>query len=154
MKKTLSTLIILLIVLVSRGQETCKPDNYFYAGGGIGASDKNFLVNVKLGYNTTILGIEGSVIAHADNRNAALLNGQLLKSFYTGNTRLTLLAGLSYHITTFDKVGGTKTLPIVGMEWGKIMNYHDAVIYVRGQVSGDNFCLMVGMEGIFKSNKN
>lgn len=154
MKKTLTTLILSLIVLVTYSQDECKPDNYFYLGAGAGFSDKNVLVNLKAGYNTTVIGVEGSMIAHCDNRNAALLNGQLLKSFYNSNTRLTILAGLSYHITTFDKVGGTKTLPIVGFEWGKIMNYHDAVIYVRGQVSGDNFCLMVGLEGIFKSNKN
>lgn len=150
MKRLLLSIILSAIVLVTYSQEDCKPSNYFYVGGGVGFSDKNALVNLNVGYNTNFLGVEGSIIAHMDNYNPALINGQLLKSFYNGNNRFTLLAGASYQITTFDKVGGTKTLPIVGMEWGRIMNYHDAVIYVRGQVSGDNFCLMVGLQGLFK----
>lgn len=161
MKKTLKFILLSLLTfglfisvcVVAKGQE-CTPSNYFYIGGGVGFSQKNALANVNVGYNTNVLGIEGSMIAHMDNINPAMFNGQLVKSFYNGNKRLSLFAGASYQITTFDKTGGTKTLPIVGMEWASIMTYHDAVIYVRGQVTGDNFCLMVGIQGIFKSNKN
>ena len=136
------------------GQIDCTPSNYFYIGGGAGFSNKNALANIQVGYNTNVIGIEASMIAHMDNINPAMFNGQLVKSFYNGNKRFSLLAGASYQITTFDKVGGTKTLPIVGMEWASLINYSNALIYVRGQVTGDNFCLMVGLQGIFKSNKN
>lgn len=139
---------------LTNGQD-CTPSNYLSIGGGIGFSNKNALAHVQIGYKIYKgWGIDGSMIAHMDNINPALFNGQLVKSFYNGNKRFSLLAGLSYQITTFDKSDGTKTLPIVGLEWGRIMTYHDAVVYIRGQVTGDNFCLMVGISGIFKNNKN
>ena len=142
----------LLLTSKASGQEPCTPSNYLSIGGGIGFSNKNALAHVQVGYKFYKgWGIDGSMIAHMDNINPAMFNGQLLKSFYMGNKRLTLLGGISYQITTFDKTGGTKTLPIVGLEWARIMTYHDAVVYVRGQVTGDNFCLMVGLSGLFKS---
>ena len=150
-KSILSLLACLLLASNFISGQDCKPANYLEIGGGAGFSNKNALVNVKVGYQTNIIGIEASMMAHTDNVNPALMNGQLTKSFYSGNKRFTLLAGASYQITTFDKTGGTKTLPIVGLEWARIMTYHDAVVYVRGQVTGDNFCLMVGLSGLFKS---
>lgn len=156
MKKLSILTLFAALLLASKmnGQEPCIPSNYLSIGGGAGFSNKNALAHVQVGYKFYKgWGIDGSMIAHMDNINPAMFNGQLVKSFYTGNKRLTLLAGMSYQITTFDKVGGTKTLPIVGLEWARIMNYHDAVVFVRGQVSGDNFCLMVGLSGIFKSKQ-
>lgn len=155
MKKTLFIIIAALsMALITRGQDNYAPKNYLNIGGGAGFSNKNAIANVIVGYNSKMIGIEGSFIAHIDNINPALFNGQLVKSFYVGNTRLSLLGGVSYQITTVDKTGGTKTLPIFGLEWARIMTYHDVVVYVRGQVSGDNYCLMIGLSGIFKSNKN
>jgi len=138
----------LLASIKMRGQD-CAPDKYWMVGAGIGSSDKNVVVNMVAGYNTSFLGIEGSVIAHADNRNPVMLNIQLVKSFYDYNKRFSLLAGYSYHITTFDKVGGTKKRIIAGMEWASLIKESNALLYIRGQVSGDNFCLMVGISGIF-----
>jgi hypothetical protein len=146
----LGLLLIIVSVVKSFGQD-CNPGNYFYVGGGLGASDKNALVNLKAGYNTNIVGFEGSMLTYLDNRNPAMLNVQAIKSIYTGVMRLSLIGGYSYQITSFDKPGGTKSLAIVGCEVARVIDYRDMAIYCRAQVTGDNIMLMIGIEGLFRS---
>jgi hypothetical protein len=130
-----------------KGQDA--PKNYLFVGGGIGLSNYNMVVNSQLGYNTKVIGVEGSIIAHADNKNPALFSVQAIKSFHESSHKISLLAGYSYHLRTVDTKRGSEGHPIFGMEWASVIDYRGAVIYIRGQISGKHFSAMIGIKGIF-----
>jgi len=141
---------------IAAQNEPCLPANYSYLGGGLGFSQNNAVVNAHAGLNSKVFGLEASVIAHTDNRNPALLNVQFIKSFYGYDTRLSFLGGMSYQVTTADKVGGTQTRGIVGLEFAKLLRrrgeYTNGLLYFRGQVSEEYFIFMVGLQGMFSKN--
>ena len=145
-----------MIVLVSGtvNAQDCEPTNHIYIGGGIGGGSSEthdgFVAGLKAGYATKILGFDLSMLSFPSPSAPTLFAGHITKPFFTGNTKITLGAGAAYNLLTNDDKSNNGWRGSAYFEVTKLLGYSNAAYYGRISVTGTNFALTVGLEGIFK----
>lgn len=144
---------MLITASATFGQD-CTPSSHFYIGGGIGfgTSDisEGFVVNANLGYATRVLGVDGSITTYPNPSAPSIFAAHLTKPFFNGVTKITIGAGAAYQLVTVDhyELNGWKGSAY--FEVARQANYRDMAVFARAQVTGTNFILTVGIQGIFK----